>query len=67
MHAYERHAYEMVYGRCAPIWDARLWDAYPVRCTPTRCTPMRCPFMGDARLWEGHAYEMAVYGRDARL
>jgi hypothetical protein len=28
---------------------------------------MRCPFMGDARLWEGHAYEMAVYGRDARL
>jgi hypothetical protein len=24
MHAYERHAYEIAYGRCTPIWDARL-------------------------------------------
>jgi hypothetical protein len=58
MHAYERYAYEIAYGRCPPMGG---------RCTlitlmtPTRGTPMRWP-MGDARLWEIHAYEMAVYG-----
>jgi hypothetical protein len=55
MAAYERHAYEMAYGRCTPMrdkptrWpvgDTRLWERHVHEMAYGRGTPMRSPVRG---------------------
>jgi hypothetical protein len=49
MHVYERHAYEMAYGRM-PVYGMHAYEMAFGRYTPRRGPPMRGTPMGDARL-----------------